>query len=517
MTKKDLNSWIMYHEIQNLRRLGFSCAKIARHLVMDARTVGKYQSMSDEEYERFLLKSAHRKRILSAYEIFIKNKLTEYPDTSAAQIHDWLKESYQDFPEVPPRTVYNFVMFVRQKHNIPFVPLTREYFPIQELPYGEQAQVDFGEYNMRLANGQRKKVKFFAMVLSRSRMKFVWFLNRPFKATDVAQAHENAFRFFGGIPRTIVYDQDRTMVVDENLGNIILTATFKQYTKSRSFKLHFCRKADPESKGKVENVVQYVKKNFLYNRPYSDLKSLNEQCIGWLDRTANHLSHNYTKKVPKSEFIIEKPYLNHYIPMTVENKELKTYSLRKDNTINYRSNFYTLPMGTYTKAGVQVIVKENNGSIDIFSMNNELICTHKRSLLTGRIIANTNHKRDKSKSLNEMMEKASSYFSMQALAMSYFLEFKKKLPRYTRDNLQVILESLISIDKQTADKTLDFCLENKIYNGHQWKEVMQVFILELPTPIPEYELKPLNKINFEKANQTPHSSNIEDYEAIINS
>ena len=73
------------------------------------------------------------------------------------------------------------------------------------------------------------------------------------------------------------------------------------------------------------------------------------------------------------------------------------------------------------------------------------------------------------------------------------------------------------IDKQTADKTLDFCLKNKIYNGHQWKEVMQVFILELPTPIPEYELKPLNKINFEKANQTPHSSNIKDYEAIINS
>jgi len=156
-------------------------------------------------------------------------------------------------------------MYVRQRHNIPFVRASREYFPIEELPYGEQAQVDFGEYNMRLSNGKRKKVRFFVMVLSRSRMKYIWFLGKPFTAETVAKAHENAFEFFGGIPNTIVYDQDRTMVVDENLGDVILTTIFKRYTKSRSFKLHFCRKSDPESKGKVENVVQYVKKNFLYN------------------------------------------------------------------------------------------------------------------------------------------------------------------------------------------------------------------------------------------------------------
>ena len=517
MTNKDLNKWIMYHEIQKFKRLGFSDAKIARHLSMDARTVSKYQKMSEQQYEQYLLCSSRRKKILSAYENFVHGKLSVFEDTPAAQIHDWLKEAHVNFPEVPPRTVYNFVMYVRQKYNIPYVHSQRDYFPVEELPYGRQAQVDFGEYNMRLSSGKRKKVKFFAMVLSRSRMKYIWFLDKPFTAETVARSHESAFAFFCGIPETIVYDQDRTMVIDENLGDIILTATFKQYTRSRSFSMHFCRKSDPESKGKVENVVQYVKKNFLYNRLYSDLKMLNEQAIAWLGRTANHLPHNYTKKSPESEFMIEKKYLNPYTPMTVENKEQKTYSLRKNNTINYHSNFYTLPIGTYTKADEKVIVKQNDGVIEIYSINNKLICRHKLSLLTGQTISNTNHKRDTSKRLNEMMQKAAGYFSDQHLAMDYFVKIKKKTPRYTRDNLQAILLSLSGVDKETADKTLTFCQQNNVLNANEWKDVLNVLLHESSSSTPdENKVKPLNESNFEKANQMPQTSNIEDYENIIN-
>ena len=137
MTKKDLNNWIMYHELHRLQRLGFSNAKIAQFLVMDTRTVQKYLNMDESEYEQYLIQSSQRKKLLSAYEVFVTDKLSTFEDTSAAQIHDWLKESFPDFPQVSPRTVYNFVMFVRHKHNIPFVRPIREYFPIAELPYGD--------------------------------------------------------------------------------------------------------------------------------------------------------------------------------------------------------------------------------------------------------------------------------------------------------------------------------------------------------------------------------------------
>ncbi len=189
--------------------------------------------MDEQEYERFLISRQDRFKKLSPYEEFIKSKLSVYTDTSAAQMFDWLKERFTDLPRVSSRTVYNFVMYIRQKHNIPVVPSQRDYFVAEELPFGYQAQVDFGIYNMRLATGRKKKVWFFAMVLSASRYKYVCFSDKAFTALAVCQAHEKAFNFFGGIPQVVVYDQDRTMMVDENLGQILLVAAFNQYVKAR--------------------------------------------------------------------------------------------------------------------------------------------------------------------------------------------------------------------------------------------------------------------------------------------
>ena len=124
----------MYHEIHRLNRLGFSKAQIARFLVRDPRTVTRYLKMDEEEYEQFLLRSTSRQKSLDPYEAFVLENLNQYPETSAAQIHDWLKEYFDDLPEVTGRTVYNFVMFVRQKHNIPYVAPTREFFSVEDLP-----------------------------------------------------------------------------------------------------------------------------------------------------------------------------------------------------------------------------------------------------------------------------------------------------------------------------------------------------------------------------------------------
>jgi transposase len=129
---------------------------------------------------------------------------------------------------------------------------------VEELPYGKQAQaqVDFGEYNMRNTCGNRVKVFFFILTLSRSRFKYVWFTNRYFTSLLAVEAHEKAFAFIRGVPLEIVYDQDKVFMVSENGGDIILTDTFRAYTREQSFSLYFCRKSDPESKGKVENVVR---------------------------------------------------------------------------------------------------------------------------------------------------------------------------------------------------------------------------------------------------------------------
>jgi len=516
MTEKDVNNWIMYHEIHKLKRMGFSGACIARFLGMDARTVRKYLKITEAQYEKHLLRS-ERKKILSPYESFVTGSLKEYPQTSTAQIHDWLKEHHPDLPEVTPRTVFNFVMFIRQKYNIPYEPVTRSFFPVEELAYGHQAQVDFGQYNIRCSNGKRKKVYFFAMVLSRSRMKFVWFKDAPFTTGDVLYAHEKAFEFFGGIPKIVVYDQDRTLVVDENLGEIILTSGFREYTRSRGFELHFCRKADPQSKGKVENVIQYIKKNFLFNRLYQDHETLNEQAIAWLHRTANHLPHNYTKIAPQEAFLEEAEYLTPYRPLTTDTPaEMKEYIVRKHNVIAYKSNFYTLPEGTYKGPGSCVMIKTEEDKIFIYDKDQKLIASHIISQGQGKTISNTHHKRDTSKSLDEMAQKIRECFSDKSLIEDYLQKIRVKYPRYTRDHFHALLKALDATRRQAADETLAFCVKNDILHGSEFNQVLQVLFMEGQEKKMTKPIKLLHGRDVLKIDHKPETSNIDDYDKYIN-
>ena len=108
--------------------------------------------MTEAEYEAFLIKKDTRTKLLDVSEAFVRDRLMAHPAASAAQMHDWLKEHHKDFPKVSPKTIYNFVIAIRQKYDIPLETASREYFVVEELPYGWQAQADFGQYVLRSNN-----------------------------------------------------------------------------------------------------------------------------------------------------------------------------------------------------------------------------------------------------------------------------------------------------------------------------------------------------------------------------
>jgi len=298
MRKKHLNQWIMYHEVHKQHRDGLKPAQIARELVIDRRTVKKYLKMSEDEYLEFIDNQTHRQRLLSSYEGFVRTRLELCPEASAAQVHDWLKENYDDFTEVDAKTVFNFVLHVRSKYGIPKSFDHRDFEKVAEMAYGRQTQVDLGEYHMTTDEGKRKKVYFICFVLSRSRFKYSYYSERPFTTRQVILAHEEAIEYFGGLTEVFVYDQDTLLLIDENKGDLVMTEAFRSYTEYRGFKVHFCRKSDPQSKGKVENVVKYHKFNFLRGRTFIDIFILQAENLAWLQRTANAKVHSTTKNVP---------------------------------------------------------------------------------------------------------------------------------------------------------------------------------------------------------------------------
>ena len=178
---------------------------------------------------------------------------------------------------------------LREQLGIPKSSPPREYTAVAELPPGKQMQVDFGEMYMPNAGGTGKtKVRFAVFLLSHSRYKFAYFQSRPFHTVDLVTAMTECFRYFDGMPDEIVFDQDSIVCVSENSGDIILTYEFEKFRQQCGFKVYMCRAADPESKGKVENAVRYVKHGFLENRLYPfDDETLNNCAVAWLERTAN--------------------------------------------------------------------------------------------------------------------------------------------------------------------------------------------------------------------------------------
>jgi hypothetical protein len=71
--------------------------------------------MSEEEYLDIINNQTSREKLLAPYEEFVKTKLESCTEASAAQVHDWLKEHYEKFIDVNDKTVFNFVLFVRNK------------------------------------------------------------------------------------------------------------------------------------------------------------------------------------------------------------------------------------------------------------------------------------------------------------------------------------------------------------------------------------------------------------------
>lgn len=182
----------------------------------------------------------------------------------------------------------------------------RQYAEVALLPPGLQAHLDMGEKVMKDFYGNKVRVYIFAMVMSHSRKKFVCFQTRAFNADDFVKAHDLAFRYFGGRTTEIAYDQDRVMSVSENAGDLILTEVFENYARYAGFSIHLCRKSDPESKGKIEAVIKYVKNNFLTCRDFPGISRLNSDGLAWLERTANEKKHD--TKIPA---IHPQPAWNH--------------------------------------------------------------------------------------------------------------------------------------------------------------------------------------------------------------
>ena len=467
----------MWYKVRELQSKGLNKSQISRKLGIYRGTVRRYLSMTEEEFVQsnsFRRDYGHK---LDVYKDFILSQLEDTPYLSSSQIEDRLKEHYPDFGDVCSKTVYNYVIHLRFKHNLPKNPEDnhRQFEKLPESPFGEYAQVDFGERYMNTSIGTSVKVYFFVMVMCRSRQKFIYFSQRPFNTALTVYAHELAFQYYGGKPEKIIYDQDKVLLHAENLGDLILTHGFRSFVSEQHFECIFCRKSDPESKGKVENVVKYVKGNFMKGRTFTDIQTLNAEGVAWLERTGNGSLHHGIHRIPADVFEQERSYLIPYVGIpTAPKDEMREYKVRKDNTINYRCCYYTVPTGSYINRSTTVFVEERNGKVLIYSHETgKLIATHELSTSKGKLISNSSHKRDRSSSYDELEARIKTYIQPSMGLSDYLSHMRTLKQRYYRDSLNHIIGMMPKYTAEVLTQALSICMEKSSYNAYQFIEVAE--------------------------------------------
>ncbi len=511
----------MWYKVNGLNLRGLKNTEIAKEVGIHRTTVSRYLAMTSDEFYASLKQRKNLCLKLREYYDFVKIRLESHPYFSASQIEDHLKEHYNDLPNVHSKTIYNFVMRIRKEHSIakPKEHSTREYQKIPDYDYGYEAQVDFGVYNMQKQHGGTQRVWMFCMVLSRSRQKFVYMQTAPFTAASSVYAHQLAFEYFQGVPKTVLYDQDRVFMVDENLGDYLLTQDFSRYAEKESFEPVFCRAADPESKGKVENNVHFVKINFLRGREFVNLSVLNSATVEWLKRTGNGKKHATTRLIPMQEWHKEKGYL---LPIKNKLKQLeeniyKLHKVLKDHTISFKGNFYSLPLGTYKDEKSQVKLFVNDDRLCIYDLALNIITSHALSSLKGQYIFNNDHKRDKSKNQEKRTIKVLELLGDSEHAKLFIDGIRKGKSRYLNDNLRYIETRCTGYDKAIMDKAIESCIENNMYNAKVLMEFAASYDkrekAKEPQPMADYKGRTDSS---GLANAIPKQSDLDIYESIIN-
>lgn len=458
-----MKGWHMYSKIQSMKEQGFSIRQVSRIIRISRNTIKKYWDMRPDEYATALT-AVNKLSSLMGYEPSVLNWLQAYPCMTSAQVRDWLAERFH--MDAAERTVRRFVAEVRKQHSITrqMEPL-REYESVDELPMGHQLQLDFGVKSVRDVYSSRwVKLYVAAFSLSYSRYKWGLFQDRPFTSADLVRALHYCFEYYGGRPRQLVYDQDSIIVVSENNGDIIHTHAFSAFLEETKLDILVCRKSDPESKGKIEAVVRFIKGNFMENRLFMGLDIWNRSFEDWLDRTGNGRVHNTTKRKPCDMFLEEQV---HMLPLLGVAPELPTNdterTVRKDNTILYRSNRYSLPLDTYNTQK-KVVIEPDEAALNIFTITGDKIVTYPLCLEKGRLIKSDAHRRETNKKMADRLDKAVLLLGEEF--RSFLMALCANKPRYVKEQLGLVTKTCESYGREATLAAVKYCTDNQLFSAN---------------------------------------------------
>jgi transposase len=315
--------------IHGLKAQGYSIRAIARMTGINRRTISK--RLKEEKLEPY--KKRKFKSKLDDYKDYIQDRVeSALPDRiPSSVIYEEIKEmGYKGKTRILQsflKTIYDAKFSKKDERIIRF-----------ETTPGFQAQCDW-----TFLRSGKEPLYGFVMVLGYSRFAYVEITDNMRQET-FQRCHKNAFEYFGGIPKTILYDNLKSVVIKRDKyskNEHGFNDKFLEFAKSYKFIPKLCKPYRPETKGKVERFNLYLKNNF-YKPLKAKLKNsglkvdkelLNAHLSPWLIK-ANKRVHSTTHKIPLNLLNEEK---QHFISLeSIISKRVDSFQNKKEskNKIN---------------------------------------------------------------------------------------------------------------------------------------------------------------------------------------
>jgi transposase len=341
-----------WYMVRDLLRSGVSLSEISRRTGFDRKTIRKLRDQPAhppplrrtrgrqiDPYTAYLVARAER-GVLNATKLYAEIQQQGYPG-GVAQVRRFLAP-------LRSRTVAVVTRF-------------------ETLP-GQQAQVDWSHCGALGPETDRHTLSAFVLTLGYSRRQYIEF-TRSQDLETFLRCHVHAFAYFGGVPAELLYDNLKTAVDHRTpAGGIVWNSRFRDLADSYGFTPRACQPYRPQTKGKVERSIGYLKGNFLLGRELATetLATLNRAVLLWLRETADGRVHGTTQQRPCDRWPAEQAALQPLGSRPVFDTSVISQRLvSREATVAYKGGSYRVAVAY---VGRVVVVKESeDGRVRLYS------------------------------------------------------------------------------------------------------------------------------------------------------
>jgi len=308
-----------------------------------------------------------RPSMADLYVPFLEETLKQYPRLRASRLFEMVKA--RGYPGKPDhfRTIV-----ARYRPRAP----AEAYVRVRTLP-GEQGQVDWGHFG-KIRIGLALRVLWaFVMVLSWCRQIFLRFYLSA-AMPSFLRGHVEAFDFFGGVPRVLLYDNLKSAVIERAGDAIRFHPTLLELSAHYHYLPRPVAPARGNQKGRVERAIRYIRDSFFAARSFTDLDDLNAQALAWTQGiAADRPCPEERGRTVREVFAEERGKLIVLPDNPYPTEERVVVEVGKTPYVRFDLNDYSVP---HTHVQRSLVVLATPAAVRVVDPDSEaILCHHARS------------------------------------------------------------------------------------------------------------------------------------------